>query len=500
MNKEEKLEEEIQGIENNQEDEEKKEGQKDKLVSLALESAELFHDQFDNPFAHIKIEKSTGKRIEHIEGKFFKIWLGYLYYKQIGRVSSSEAIRSAINTLSGQARFKGGKYILHNRVAWHEEAIWYDLCDENWQAIKITSNGWEIVKDPPILFRRYSHQSPQVIPEEKNGDIEKLKKYINISENDSWILTKVWLVHALIPDSPHPIPVNYGDHGTGKSIKEKLSRRLVDPSELEVMDFPSKKDELIQTLAHHWFLPFDNVSQISDQISDSLCRAITGSGSSKRELYSNDEDVVYKFKRCISLNGINIVAQKPDLLDRCLLIELQRIPKENRCTEKELLEAFEKDRPNIFGGMLDALSHAMSLVKKINIKYKPRMADFAEWGEAIAQAMGYDENVFLKAYFRNIKSQYAEAIEAHLIGQTIVKLMEDKIEWTGNSTELLNELNKIATDSKINITDKAWPKAPNVLTRRINEIKTNLSEIGICATQDRTSIKRGWIIEKELEK
>jgi len=43
-------------------------------------------------------------------------------------------------------------------------------------------------------------------------------------------------------------------------------------------------------------------------------------------------------------------------------------------------------------------------------------------GEAIAQAMGYGKNVFLKAYLGNIKSQHVEAIEAHLVGQTIKEI------------------------------------------------------------------------------
>lgn len=47
----------------------------------------------------------------------------------------------------------------------------------------------------------------------------------------------------------------------------------------------------------------------------------------------------------MSLNGINIVATRPDLLDRSILLELERIPKTERKTEKEIEEEFEKDLP-----------------------------------------------------------------------------------------------------------------------------------------------------------
>jgi hypothetical protein len=50
------------------------------------------------------------------------------------------------------------------------------------------------------------------------------------------------------------------------------------------------------------------------------------------------------------------------------------------------------------------------------------MADFALWGEAISQAMGYKPLVFLNAYYENIGRQNIEAIEANPLGQAIAKL------------------------------------------------------------------------------
>ena len=41
-------------------------------------------------------------------------------------------------------------------------------------------------------------------------------------------------------------------------------------------------------------------------------------GAIKRELYTDDEDVIYNFIRCIGINGINIGGLKPDLLDRSI--------------------------------------------------------------------------------------------------------------------------------------------------------------------------------------
>ena len=42
--------------------------------------------------------------------------------------------------------------------------FYYDLTNSNWSAVKITPEGWSIENNPPILFRRYSNQLPQVNP------------------------------------------------------------------------------------------------------------------------------------------------------------------------------------------------------------------------------------------------------------------------------------------------------------------------------------------------
>ena len=92
--------------------------------------------------------------------------------------------------------------------------------------------------------------------------------------------------------------------------------------------------------------------------------------------------------------------------------------------------------------------------------------------------MGYANDEFLDAYYKNIELQAEEAIEAHPIGTSIIILMEDKVEWIGTATELLAKLEDVADENRINIHDKLWPRTPNWLSRRINEVKTNLREKG----------------------
>lgn len=168
---------------------------------------------------------------------------------------------------------------------------------------------------------------------------------------------------------------------------------------------------------------------------------VTGEGFSKRQLFSDDDDVIYNFKRCIALNGVNVVATKTDLLDRCLLFELERISTETRKEELVFWKSFEKDKPSILGGIFDILSKALGLYPSIKLNKLHRMADFTHWGFAIAEAMGEGlGEQFLNEYGQNIQQQNDEVLNSNPLAMMIVSFMNSRSSWEGAATELLREL------------------------------------------------------------
>jgi hypothetical protein len=209
---------------------------------------------------------------------------------------------------------------------------------------------------------------------------------------------------------------------------------------------------------------------------------VTGSGFSKRQLYTGDDDIIYSFKRCIGFNGINLGATKADLFDRGLIIQLERIPEEKRRKIEEIWKEFEKLKPQLLGCIFDILVHVIKKRKEggIEIKGYPRMPDFEEVAEIIARCMGYPDNKFLAPYYTNISLQTEQALEASPVASSIIKFMDSRTRWIGTATELLNELKPVAESLKIKTKNNGlWPSAPNSLSRRLNEVKTNLREIGI---------------------
>ncbi len=240
---------------------------------------------------------------------------------------------------------------------------------------------------------------------------------------------------------------------------------------------------------------FDNVSSIPPTLSDILCRAITGSGFSKRELYSDDSDVIYNFQRVISVNGINLLALKPDLLERSVLIGLERISKKTRRNEQDLMSEFDAALPGILGGIMDTLSKAIQIRPTVKLDETPRMADFTIWGYSVAEVLGYGGDRFLECYLNNIGLQHEEVIEESLIASFVVDLVERRPIWEGSASDLLDEL---CTDPVYGLRDEELPKNPQSLSRMLNEIKTNLEECGI-KIKFVSGRKRKIIIRKKAE-
>lgn len=457
---------------------EKRKSQADKLIELVNEdNCKLFHDQFNEPYAHLLINDhwETWK----LKSKQFRRWLCSRFWESDGKAANSNGIISALTILEGKACFNGEEIILENRVAYRDGEIWYDLANKNWQAVKITPSGWEIVDEPLILFRRYSHQQAQVIPVTNNGDLKRFNYFVNLAQPEELKLLLVYIVSCFIPDIAHPIPILYGPQGAAKTTLGCMLRSLIDPSSVGVLSMPTSVNDLTQKISHNWFAFFDNVTSMADWASDSLCRAVTGEGFSKRELYSDDDDVIYNFRRCIGLNGINVAAKKPDLLDRGILLKLDRISGNKRKSEKSIWKEFRELKPVMLGGIFDALSRAMKLYESIKLDQVPRMADFTIWGCAIAEALGFSQDKFLQIYYTNIDQQNDEAIEESPVAMAILFFMAIHTEWEGSPSTLFEKLEEIA--GKENLDDKwhDWPGSVSVLSRRINEIKANLAEKNI---------------------
>lgn len=408
------------------------------------------------------------------------------------RAANGEAVASARNVLEGLALHKGERRKLWTRFARHEGDIFVDLADAGWRAVRIGETGWKVEETPPILFRRYPHQQPLPVPK-SGGDIAGLLAPFNMSAGERAIIL-AFIVAAFVPDINRPILLPNGPQGSGKSTLCKWILALLDPSGAEDLGLGSEENALAQSLDAHQVAFFDNVVKVTDWQAKVLCKAVTGGGLEKRRLYSDDDSIILALHNVIILNGINVPTSAPDFLDRTILLSMDRIPPERRKTDLELQTVFNRMKPLLFGAMLDTVVKAMRIRPTLNLASLPRMADFASWGAAVAEALDLrledgtrGAAAFLGAYRLNVGRQTEEVLEADPVARAIRALVAEKGAWTGTKSGLLALLKERHPDDA---KTEGWPKRADGLGRRIKVLQATLADVGISVREDRTAGER----------
>ena len=178
----------------------------------------------------------------------------------------------------------------------------------------------------------------------------------------------------------------------------------------------------------------------------------------------------------VILNGIEEIATRSDLLDRCILLELPTISKEKRRNEADFWHEFEAVSPKILGALLDAVAFGLKNLPKTRLKTCPRMADFATWIVACEPALGWAMGTFLPAYERNRSDANSVSLDASVISEPILKIAKDG-GFVGTATELLEKIDEAASEKVKK--QQGWPKNGRAVSGQLKRIAPNLRANGV---------------------
>jgi len=436
----------------------------------------------------------------------FRSWLTAEFFANVGKTPGASALHDAVNTLEAVAlhdpESTHGSVAL--RVGGDASEIAIDLGDNQWRCVVVTAEGWRIEPHGEHRFRR--SKAAEALPEPASGgDFRLLRKYVRV-DDIGWTLLASWMLAALCPLGPYPILPFFAEQGCGKTFATRLIRNLIDPSAAAVRSEPKDVRDLSIAADNSWLLALDNVSRISSEISDVLCRISTGGSFAARKLYSDREEAVFTFMRPTILTAIQDVVARPDLLDRAVTVRLQPIPEDERRTETALLAEFEADRPAIFGAMLDALSLGLRELPRIKAQKPklPRMADFALWALATEPAYTVGEP-FLEVYGGSRIDAHALALDGNVIVGAVKKLVgtvapdeTGRRSWSGSATELLTRINELSDEDTRRQRD--WPRSARGLSNALRSIAPSLrSSAGFeVNTDERTGHDRKRVISLSL--
>jgi hypothetical protein len=463
-----------------------------RLVGLASE-AELFHTQDDDAYATVAV---NGHRETHkLRTRAFRRWLQGCWFAAMKTAVGHQAIEDTLGTLEARAIFNGSVREVHVRLVEHEGMFYLDLANDQWRAVKITPAGWEVITDPPVRFRRPRGMRPLPVPV-RGGTLNELRRFVNVEDEAQWRLLVACLIAALHPHLPYPVLVFLGEPGSAKTTMTEVARTLLDPNAAPLREPPANARDLLIAATNGWVVALDNLSSLPDWLSNALCRLSTGGGGGGRMLYTDDEEVLFDAQRPVMLNGIANVALRPDLLDRCVLLNLPYIPEEQdaerrRQADRAFWTAFTAAHPRILGALLDAVCGALTALPTTTLPRLPRMADFALWATAAEAALGWPPGAFMEAYDTTREDAHHTAIEASLIGPAVCAFaVEHPDGWTGPSTTLLNQLERHydlivegeAGDPLARLPGQrpaGWPRAGHVLSGRLKALAPHLRAIGI---------------------
>jgi hypothetical protein len=411
-----------------------------------------------------------------------------LFFHAYGSAPHPNVRGSVLDALAARAHCIGPERPVFRRVAEYDGAIYIDLCNGAWEAVRVTPDGWTIVTTAnlPVYFTRAKGMEALPRPE-RGGSLDELRAFVNVVSDDDWRLIVAWWAMCLRPRGPYPVLIVHGGEGTAKTTLCRILRALIDPNQAALRSAPRNEQDLMIAALNGRLIALDNLSVLTPWLSDALCRLTTDGSFATRALYTAEDETLITAQRPVLINGIEQIAGRADFLNRCVVVRLSVIPEHARRAESELWPAFEKARPRIFGAMCDALAGALRELPGVHLARRPRMADFAEWATAIERTLGWRHDAFIDAYARNLTQGSEEVIAADPLAAAICRLVETE-PWQGTATELLDALDDRQT---------VVPDTPAAMSNSLVRIEGALARVGIVVTRpQRTSGARPIRIER----
>ncbi|MCB0719564.1 MAG: hypothetical protein KDD65_14040, partial [Bacteroidetes bacterium] len=280
-------------------------------VDRVWDDVDIFQDQDGDACAVTPVEKPKPHReFVRFRDKRFKRIMFRRYREITGTIPTAGQWKEAVLDKELDTDQTGPRTVF-NRFARVDGVVWIDLCDNCHRRIRVDKHGWQVVdSNVGPLFERHKHQLslPQPQP---GGTMNDVSSYVGDGHSlddgisDSDLLTDSWMVSAVLHSGPTPICVYSGPMGSAKSTGADRIRSLLDPSKVPLQGETTRRD-LPLTMYHNAIVAFDNLTKLSKNESNSMCRAVTGTGQDRRKLYSDTDEIVLQYRRPIIMTAIGL--------------------------------------------------------------------------------------------------------------------------------------------------------------------------------------------------
>lgn len=303
-------------------------------------------------------------------------------FHQTQRAPAPATVDEALRIVHSDAYLGNSRQELSLRVARTQEGLVLDLAQPgNSRCAVVTPRGWTVADEPPagVLFRLTRTTKPLPEPE-RGGSLDPLLGDLGWHAGDSrWALIRGWLVASCFPDIHRPLLAFTGQPGSGKTSRARLVLSVIDPREELGSSFGKNEGDEQAMAAGRYLVGWDNISKVSDEVSDRLCRLVTGEESVRRKLYTDSDQAVVSYRRTGAITAVVQPSLRADALERLIPVSCDRIESVDRESESGLRRRFAESHGAVLGGLLDALVHALENLPASQARrgvHRVRMADF----------------------------------------------------------------------------------------------------------------------------
>src|SRR5262249_10327912 len=122
----------------------------DRLIRVG-NAWEFFHTSDHRAYACVPV--NGHRETIAVRSRKFRALLIKTYHSGSEKAAPTRSIEEAVAFFEGAA-LCGKELTVHTRLATHGGAIYLDLCNERWKAVEIAADGWRVIAEPPVKFRR----------------------------------------------------------------------------------------------------------------------------------------------------------------------------------------------------------------------------------------------------------------------------------------------------------------------------------------------------------
>lgn len=326
--------------------------------------------------------------------------------------------------------------------------------------------------------------------------LQEFFNFINIPDVVSQVKIIGALVNSFFTRQPQVVVFLNGVHDSGKTFTTCCLKLLVDPITLpctdkaSVMGVPRNiQDYNIRAFYNH-IITIDNIrGNLSEELINKINTIATGEGVQERTLFTNMGDTTFSLKRCQILSGIEVPSSLIEFLDRCVIVNMESIDKNQKRDESELFSQFNQNHAKYLGAFLNLISRVMKELPDLDKSPSyHRMKKYYDICRAVCKILNVPEVDFVN----EMKEDFEEKKLSSLYNSHTTIILMDAIaqgefgvvgEWHGGSFHELHEvLINYYNKNRDSYYSKGIPpinRNNNIFGKDIADIITQLPKYGV---------------------